>query len=131
MQSVDKVDMPVVLQRQGFWSRQRRTLSGGIQVQFCFTETGLAVQTVQKTVDSVVQFWDGRVQFSSADVEETAELPQLQLVELWTKSLTCPLCATTGAVVVDVLCSSSTVGDVPAIMQRRLYSGGASDSVHR
>ena len=24
------------------------------------------------------------LQFSSADVEETAELPQLQLVELWT-----------------------------------------------
>ena len=51
---------PVVLQRQGFWSRQCRTLSGGIQVQFFFIETGLAVQTVQKTGDSVVQFWDGR-----------------------------------------------------------------------
>ena len=51
---------PVVLQRQGLWSRQCRTLSGGIQVQFCFTETGLVVQTVQKTGDSMVQFWDGR-----------------------------------------------------------------------
>ena len=51
---------PVVLQRQGCWSRQCRTLSGGIQVQFFFIETGLAVQTVQKTGDSVVQFWDGR-----------------------------------------------------------------------
>ena len=51
---------PVVLHRQGFWSRQRRTLSGGIQVQFCFTETGLAVQTVQNTGDSMAQFWDGR-----------------------------------------------------------------------
>ena len=36
--------------------------------------------------------------FSSADVEETAELPQLQLVEFWTV-VACPLCATTGAAV--------------------------------
>ena len=43
-----------------------------------------------------------QIQFSSADVEETAELPQLQLVEFWTV-VACPLCATTGAVVVDVL----------------------------
>ena len=43
-----------------------------------------------------------QVQFSSADVEETAELPQLQLVEFWTV-VACLLCARTGAVVVDVL----------------------------
>ena len=43
-----------------------------------------------------------QVQFSSADVEETAELPQLQLVEFWTV-VACLLCATTGAVVADVL----------------------------
>ena len=60
------VEVPVLMQRRGtgpsccndsyFWSRQCRTLSGGFQVQFFFTETGLAVQTVQKTGDSVVQF---------------------------------------------------------------------------
>ena len=43
----------------------------------------------------------------------------------------CPLFATTGAVVVDVLAQFIDVMDVPVIMQRRLYSGSASDSVRR
>ena len=39
------------------------------------------------------------LQFSRADGEETVELPQLQPLKLWRRSLTCPLCATTGAAV--------------------------------
>ena len=63
---------------------------------------------------SVVQ-----VQFSSADVEETAELPQLHLVELWTGCCMPVVC--------NDKCgwsmtwrSSSTAMDVSVIMQRRL-----------
>ena len=59
------------------------------------------------------------MQFSSADVEETAELPQLQLVELKTV-VACPLCATTDAVWSMTWRSSSTAMDVHVTMQRRL-----------
>ena len=44
----------------------------------------------------------GPANSSGSVVEEIAELPQLQLIELWTWSFTRPLCATTDAVV-DVL----------------------------
>ena len=42
------VDMPVGVQETGVWFRQCQT-----------AETGLTVQTVQKTRDSMVQFWEG------------------------------------------------------------------------
>ena len=59
------VDVLVLMQRRGTGppccndsssGPDSAELSGGIQVQFFFTETGVAVQTVQKTGDSVVQF---------------------------------------------------------------------------
>ena len=63
-----------------------------------------------------------------AQLWETVEIAQLQLVLIWTV-VACPLCATTGAH--GRWCSSSMVVNVPVIMQRRLHSGSASDSVHR
>ena len=43
-----RMALPVVWQRQVFWSRQCRTLSGGIQCRVA--TTGVLVQTVQNTV---------------------------------------------------------------------------------
>ena len=54
-----------------------------------------------------------QVQFPSASAEETAELPQLQLVEALDKVVACPLCATTGAAVAQFI----KVVDVPVIMR--------------
>ena len=48
------------------------------------------------------------LQFSSADVEETTELPQLHLLNSG-QVVACPLCATTGAVWSMTWRSSSTV----------------------
>ena len=47
----------------------------------------------------------------------------------WTLSFAHPLCATTGAVVVDVLAQFIDGSHVPVITQRRLVSGSAPDSV--
>ena len=47
----------------------------------------------------------------------------------WTV-VACPLCATTSPWSMTFR-SSSTVVNVPVIIQRRLYSGSAPDSVHR
>ena len=58
----------------------------------------LPLQYIDKVIDVVVQ-----VQQVRAQSWVTVEIPQLQLVSSWTMSLTCPLCATTRAVVVDVL----------------------------
>ena len=69
-----------------------------------------------------------QVQQVRAQSWESVEIPQLQLVLIWTV-VACPLCATTGAH--GRWRSSSTVVNVPVIMQRRLYSGSASDSLHR
>ena len=52
-------------------------------------------------------------------MEETAELPQLHLVEFWTV-VACPLCATTGAVLSMTWRSSSTVEDVAVLPQRQV-----------
>ena len=60
--------------------------------------------------------------FSSADVEETAELPQLQLVEYWTV-VACPLCATTGVLSMTWR-SSSTLVDVAVLPQRQVPAVG-------
>ena len=60
--------------------------------------------------------------FSSADVEETAELPQLQLVEFWTV-VACPLCATTGVLSMTWR-SSSTLVDVAVLPQRQVPAVG-------
>ena len=75
----------------------------------------LQLQYIDKVVDVALHV----LQFSSADVEETADLPQLHLVAFWTV-VACPLCATTGAVWLMTWRSSSTVMDVAVIMQRRL-----------
>ena len=47
---------------------------------------------------------------SARSVWETVEIPQLHLVSSWTRSLTCPLCSTTGAG-----CRSAENCDGPAV----------------
>ena len=67
------------------------------------TETGLTMQTVQKTRDSMVQFW-----------------------------ATTGLCSDSAENCGFHMCSALTRLDVPVIMQRRsLAVGGAADSAHR
>ena len=58
----------------------------------------------------------------SADVEETAEPPQLQLVEIWTV-VACPLCAPTGVLSMTWR-SSSTLVDVAVLPQRQVPAVG-------
>ena len=77
------------------------------------------MQYIDKVVDVVMHV----LQFLSEDVEETAELPELQLVEFWTV-VACPLCATTGAVLSMTWRSSSTVVDVTVLPQRQVPAVG-------
>ena len=79
----------------------------------------LHLQCIDKVVVQFLQFGCRRV--------ETVEIPQLQPVS-WTRSFTRPLCATTDALV-DVLAQFIDSSHVPVIMQRRLLSGSAPDSV--
>ena len=59
-------------------------------------------------IDQVVDVLVAQVQQIRALSWETVEIPQLLLVTFWTRSLTCPLCATTGAVWSMFWRSSST-----------------------
>ena len=98
------VDIPVVAQ---------------MQIPLVLSIEFLQLQYIDKVVDVVMHV----LQFSSADVGETAELPQLQLVEFWTV-VACPLCATTGAVLSITWRSSSKVVDVAVLPQRQVPAVG-------
>ena len=69
-------------------------------------------------------------QFSSAYVEETAELPQVHLVEFWT-GCCMPVVCNDRCRMVDDMAQFIDSMDVPVIMQRRLRQWKCPYSVHR
>ena len=118
-----RAQVPAVLRRvlQGASASVHRQSVGYFS---CFTETGLTVQTVQKTGDSMVQFWEGRrhARCCANDrvMVQTVQnfgVPQLHCSD---KFVDVPAVAVHRRL------------DVPVIMQRRsLAVGEASDSAHR